>query len=98
MLNMKEHETQAHSYRGSRVGLKFLLVSLVLALFKFWLVSRDEIVTGLLPHDAVWYVNSAREWYWFGPYKAPFGVPPFIRLPAYPLFIALTRQTGIPLR
>lgn len=95
---MRKRDVQGDSYAGSRFGLKFLLVALSLGLFKLWLVSGDEIVTGTSPHDSLWYVHSASEWYWFGPYTAPYGVPPFIRLPAYPLFIALIKQTGFPLR
>ena len=95
---MKKRDVQGDSYAGSRFGLKFLLVSLSLGLFKLWLVSGDEIVTGTSPHDSLWYVHSASEWYWFGSYTAPYGVPPFIRLPAYPLFIALIKETGFPLR
>ena len=80
------------------VGTKFLFVSLLLGLFKLWLVSGDEIVADYLPHDALWYIKSASVRYWLGPYGAPFGAPSFIRPPAYPLFIALTKLTGIPLR
>lgn len=95
---MKTHETKADSYRERRIGLRFLFVSLLLGLLKFSLVRGDEIATEPSPHDGLWFVQSARQWYWFGAYDAPFGIPPFIRLSAYPLFIALTRQTGIPLR
>ena len=70
-----------------------------MALFKLWLVRGDEIVAQPHTLDALWNVVSADEWYWFGSYvDRPFRTPPFIRLPAYPLWIALIRETGCPLR
>ena len=84
--------------KASRVGVKFLFVSILLGLFKLWLVSGDEIVASYSPHDALWFIQSAKQRYWLGPYDASFGAPSFIRPPAYPLFIALTKATGFPLR
>jgi hypothetical protein len=84
--------------KAARVGVKFLFVSILLGLFKLWLVSGDEIVASYSPHDALWFIQSAKQRYWRGPYDAPFGAPSFIRPPAYPLFIALTKATGFPLR
>ncbi len=81
-----------------RAGRDFLFAGLLLGLFKLWLVSGDEIVANYSPHDALWFIQSAKQRYWLGPYDAPFGAPSFIRPPAYPLFIALTKLTGIPLR
>ena len=83
---------------ASRAGREFLFVCLLLGLFKLWLVSGDEIVASYSPHDALWFIQSAKQRYWRGPYDAPFGAPSFIRPPAYPLFIALTKATGFPLR
>lgn len=96
---IEKQEWQARSTRLPTVGIKFLLVSLLLALVKLWLISRDEIVARQTGVDDLWYLHSAKEWYWFGPYSdQPFGTPPFVRLPAYPLFVALTKVTGVPLR
>ncbi len=96
---LKERDLQVDGSGSSLLGAKFLLICLLLGLLKLWLISTNEIVAVYHPHDALWYLHSAKEWYWFGPFsEAPFGTPPFIRLPAYPLFIALVRLTGIPLR
>src|SRR4051812_20298937 len=66
----------------------------VLVLFKLWLVHTEDIYASATEYDALWYVTSAKSWYW----GASFSWTAFVRPPAYPLFIALVHLTGIPLR
>jgi hypothetical protein len=73
---------------GLAVGLS------VLILFKVWLVHAEDIYASATEYDALWYVGSAKNWYW----GTPFSWTAFARPPAYPLFIALVHLTGIPLR
>ncbi|MEN3368985.1 MAG: hypothetical protein V7609_1128 [Verrucomicrobiota bacterium] len=73
---------------GFEVGL------LVLILFKLWLVHTEDIYGSATEYDALWYVGSAKNWYWGSPYSWT----AFVRPPAYPLFIALVHLSGIPLR
>jgi hypothetical protein len=75
-----------------RHGLKLGLVVLILC--KFWLVHTDDIYGSATEHDALWYVGSAKNWYW----GAPYSWTAFARPPAYPLFIALVHLCAIPLR
>ncbi len=75
-----------------RYGL--FLGLLALALFKLWLVHTEEIYGSSTEYDALWYVGSARHWYW----GAPYGWTAFVRPCAYPLFIAVVHFCGIPLR
>ena len=66
----------------------------VLALFKLWVVHTEEIYGSSTEYDALWYVGSARHWYW----GAPYSWTAFVRPCAYPLFIAVVHFCGIPLR
>jgi hypothetical protein len=75
-----------------RHGLELGLV--VLILFKLWLVHTEDIYGSATEYDALWYVGSAKNWYWGSPYSWT----AFVRPPAYPLFIALVHLCGIPLR
>ncbi|MFL6521723.1 MAG: hypothetical protein ACJ8NS_16025 [Chthoniobacterales bacterium] len=75
-----------------RYGL--LLGLLVLAFFKLWVVHTEEIYGSATEYDALWYVESARHWYW----GAPYSMLAFVRPCAYPLFIAVLHFLGIPLR
>jgi hypothetical protein len=63
-------------------------------LFKLWLVHTEDIYGSATEYDALWYVGSAKNWYWGSPYSWT----AFIRPPAYPLFIALVHLVGLPLR
>ena len=72
----------------------FLFCLLGLALFKLWLVHTEEIMGSATEYDALWFVNSAKHWYW----KTPFSWTAFVRPPAYPLFIAFVHFLHIPLR
>jgi hypothetical protein len=67
---------------------------LVLIVFKFWLVHTEDIYGSATEYDALWYLGSAKNWYWGSPYSWT----AFARPPAYPLFIALVHLSGIPLR
>ena len=75
-----------------RYGL--LLGLLVLSLFKLWLVHTEETYGSSAEYDALWYVGSAKHWYW----GAPYSWTAFVRPCAYPLFIAVAHFFGIPLR
>jgi hypothetical protein len=72
-----------------------LLIGLgLIGLFKLWVIHTDEIYGSSAEYDALWYVGSAKDWYWFRPYSWT----AFVRPCAYPLFIALVHFFGIPLR
>jgi hypothetical protein len=67
---------------------------LVLIIFKLWLVHTEDIYGSATEYDALWYVGSAKNWYWGSPYSWT----AFVRPPAYPLFIAIVHLCAIPLR
>src|SRR5260370_35385303 len=95
---VEKHDTRASS-GPRRVGARCLFVSFALALVKLCLVSGDEIGASYPPNDDLWYLHSAKEWYWLGAYSdAPFLTPPFIRLPIDLLFVSLTTRARFPLR
>jgi hypothetical protein len=75
-----------------RYGL--LIGLLALGLFKLWVIHTEEIYGSSTEYDALWYVGSAKNWYWFTPYSWT----AFIRPCAYPLFIAVVHFLGLPLR
>jgi hypothetical protein len=75
-----------------RYGL--LLGLLIAALFKFWILQTEETYGSSAEYDALWYVGSAKHWYW----GAPYNWTAFVRPCAYPLFIAVVHFLGIPLR
>jgi hypothetical protein len=72
----------------------FLIGLLVLIVFKLWLVQAEEIYGSTTEYDCLWWLDSAKHWYWSRPYSWT----AFFRPPAYPLFIALVHSLGIPLR
>src|SRR4030088_156774 len=72
----------------------FLLGILALGFFKLWIVHTEEIYGSSTVYDALWYVSSAKHWYW----GATYGWTAFVRPCAYPLFIAVVHLLGIPLR
>jgi hypothetical protein len=67
---------------------------MVLILFKLWLVHTEDIYGSATEHDALWFLNAAKHWYWGSEYSWT----AFVRPPAYPLFIAVVHASGIPLR
>jgi len=72
-----------------------LLIGLgLIGLFKLWVIHTEEIYGSSAEYDALWYVGSAKYWYWFRPYSWT----AFVRPCAYPLFIAVVHFLGIPLR
>ena len=82
-----------------RLGAAFVVSCVALALFKLWLVRGDEVACPGSPFDDIWYIQSAKDWYWLRSYRdMPFGTAPYIRLPAFPIYVALVNLTGIPLR
>jgi hypothetical protein len=72
----------------------FALGLLLLAVFKLWVVHTEEIYGSSTEYDALWYVNSAKHWYWWTPYSWT----AFVRPCAYPLFVAVVHFCGMPLR
>ncbi|PYJ90395.1 MAG: hypothetical protein DME70_00760, partial [Verrucomicrobia bacterium] len=75
-----------------RNAFAFALIFLVLV--KLWLVHTEEIYGSATEHDALWFLNSAKHWYWGSEYSWT----AFVRPPAYPLFIAFVHLLHIPLR
>jgi hypothetical protein len=73
---------------GLKVGLIFL------CLFKLWLIHTEGIYGSATEYDALWFVNSAKHWYWGSEYSWT----AFVRPPAYPLFIAFVHFLYVPLR
>jgi hypothetical protein len=71
-----------------------LLGLCALGLFKLWVVHTEEIYGSSTEYDALWYVGSAKHWYW----GATYSWTAFVRPCAYPLFIAVVHFLGIPLR
>jgi hypothetical protein len=78
----------------SRSGAIFGLAIAVSIAFKLWLVHGEEIVGSATQYDALWYLRSARDWYW----GAAYDWIAFVRPCAYPLWIASVRLLHIPLR
>lgn len=72
----------------------FILCLVLLGAFKLWVVHTEEIYGSSTEYDALWYVGSAKHWYWFRSYSWT----AFVRPCAYPLFIAAVHFFGIPLR
>lgn len=75
-----------------RYGLVIGMV--LLGFFKLWVIHTEEIYGSSAEYDSLWYVGSAKHWYWFRPYSWT----AFVRPCAYPLFIAVVHFFGIPLR
>lgn len=75
-----------------RHGLALGLV--LITLVKLWLVHTEEIYGSATEHDALWFLNAAKHWYWGSEYSWT----AFVRPPAYPLFIAIVHLLHIPLR
>ncbi|MBA3544735.1 MAG: hypothetical protein H0T83_09900 [Chthoniobacterales bacterium] len=76
----------------SRPG--FILALALATAFKLWLVHGEEIVGSATQYDALWYLRSARHWYWGTPYDWL----AFMRPCAYPLWIAGVHWLRLPLR
>lgn len=71
-----------------------MLALATLLVFKLWLVHSETIVGSATQYDALWYLRSARHWYW----GATYDWIAYIRPCAYPLWIAVVRRLHIPLR
>lgn len=84
--------TNAPARKDSRCGFAIGLGLLIF--FRFWLVQTEDIYGSSTEYDALWFVGSAKHWYW----GAPYSWTAFVRPPAYPLFIALVHACGIPIR
>lgn len=80
----------------SRIWQRYYLLFglLGLGLFKLWVVHTEETYGSSTEYDALWYVGSAKHWYW----GATYSWTAFVRPCAYPLFIAVLHFLGIPLR
>ena len=75
-----------------RHGLVLGLLGLIVG--KLWLVQTEEIYGSATEHDALWFLNAAKQWYW----RSEYSWTAFVRPPAYPLFIAVVHLAQIPLR
>lgn len=75
-----------------RIG--FAAAIIAIGLFKLWLVSGEEIIGSATQYDALWFVRSARHWYWGTPYSWT----AFVRPGVYPLWIAVVHMLHVPLR
>ncbi len=73
---------------------RLVLGLLLLVAFKLWLVRAEEIYGSATEFDALWFLNSAKHWYWGSEYSWT----AFVRPPAYPLFVGLLHLCEIPLR
>jgi hypothetical protein len=93
----RRFDAMAKAWRqsASRCSVPAFRSALVLlALFKLLLVSKHDIVAFERPHDDFWQILASGNWYW----GAPYSEWTLIQLPVYPLFAALVRLTGLPLR
>src|SRR5262249_53312538 len=89
------HHRGAPESRGEILRrLSFRSALILFGLFKLLLISKQDIVAFDRPHDDYWQIMSSGHWYW----GAPYDQWTLIHLPVYPLFVALTRLTGLPLR
>jgi hypothetical protein len=57
-------------------------------------VHTEEIFGSATKYDSLWFLDSAKHWYW----NAPYTWTAFSRPPSYPLFIAIVHALGIRLR
>jgi hypothetical protein len=67
----------------------------MMSLVKLWLMHTEEVIAR--PSHTVdhwWFLNSASKWYWGWKYD----VHACVRPPGYPLWVAILRPTGMPLR
>jgi len=98
-ITAKDDESRLSKAASPRANTIFILSCLALALIKLWLVHSDEVACQSSTFDEIWYAQSAKDWYWLRSYhELPFGTPPYIRPPGFPLYVALASLTGIPLR
>ncbi|MFN2476518.1 MAG: hypothetical protein ABR526_09305 [Chthoniobacterales bacterium] len=84
---------QLPSHPRCRDGVVVVAVVALIAL-KLWLVHGEDIVGSATQHDALWFVRSAKVWYW----GAKYDWTAFIRPPAYPLWLALVHACAVPQR
>jgi hypothetical protein len=82
------------SVRLIAARLWFALSLIALALFRLSLVHNEEIAGSATEYDALWYVTSAKYWYW----NTPYSWSAFVRPPAYPLWLAVVHAVHIPQR
>jgi hypothetical protein len=92
--SVNSHTGFSSMVRGFAQRHGLLLGLLVLGLFKLWIVHPEEIYGSAAEYDHLWYLGSAKHWYW----GATYGWTGFVRPCAYPLFIAVVHFCGIPLR
>lgn len=81
--------------RNCDLDVAFCAFCLALAALKLLLISGEEIVARYQPLDDLWQILAASRGYWLG---TDYNYSTFAHLPVYPLWIALTYFTGIPLR
>ncbi len=72
----------------------FIVLCSLLAIAKLVLVNGEEIIARNQPLDDLWQIQSAARGYLFGAYSNP----SIVHLPVYPLLVAASYFSGIPLR
>lgn len=92
--SVNSHTSFSSMMRGFAQRHGLFLGLMVQALFKLWIVHPEEIYGSAAEYDHLWYVGSAKHWYW----GATYSWTGFVRPCAYPLFIAGVHFCGIPLR
>lgn len=90
---MTEKSTNAPASRDHR-HLWLPVGSALVVILKLWVIHTEEIYGSSTEYDALWYVGSAKHWYW----GATYSWTAFVRPCAYPLFIAVAHLLGTPLR
>lgn len=88
---MQSDQAPSQSMRRDAVVAAVIVALIAL---KLWLVHGEEIVGSATQHDALWFVRSARVWYW----GAKYDWTAFIRPPAYPLWLAVVHSCAVPQR
>lgn len=71
-----------------------VMLCFIFAIMKLTLISGEEIIARNQPYDDLWQILAAARGYWFGGYSNT----TLVHLPVYPLWIAATYFTGVPLR
>ena len=84
-------ETRSQTLRDGRFILAWIL-ALVAA--KLWLVHTEDIIGSATQYDALWFVRSAKNWFW----RSPYDWIAFVRPAAYPLWLAAVHFCGVRLR
>jgi hypothetical protein len=86
-------EMAASTSRGQRNKVLFASCLVMITLVRFYLLRGEDIITGYSGYDDHLFVQLGEHAFWWRPADET----SLVRLPAYPLWIWLCHQTGIPL-